>query len=126
MDAPVAERAPDAIARTTGSLTAPCSASAVDGTPSSDTFTAFEYAITPPTTTSLRSGDRREPCAEQPAGAALGDGDRQPPLAAEVEHDRGEISAVLSVDCVADDRTQSLGGGGEASCGVLGRRRREP
>ncbi len=41
-------RTPSAIARATGSLTAPCSASMSSGTPSSRVFTVLSYAITPP------------------------------------------------------------------------------
>src|SRR5512138_1703321 len=48
-----------------------------------------------------RTADRREPSAQQPTRAALGDGDGETPRATQLEYDRREIVVVLAVDRVA-------------------------
>src|SRR5258705_13543878 len=65
--APERCRAPSAIARTTGSLTAPCCCKSSRGTPSTLSLRSFEYVTKPPSVhfelpdTSVRSWVKRPP-----------------------------------------------------------------
>ena len=52
-----------------------------------------------------RAGDRREARAEQSAGAALGNGQRQPARSALLEHDRGEVGVPIGVNRSTDTLT---------------------
>ena len=71
--APVAARTPVAIARTTGSLTAPCSRRSSFGTPSSSMLHVVRVRDHATQHDVARAGNRGEARAEQAAGAALGD-----------------------------------------------------
>ena len=101
--------------RATGSLTAPCSAISGSGTPSQLGLRAVAVAHDAAVDVVGAAGHVGQPRRQQPAGARLGDGDRQLALAQQVADDRFERPAVGAVD-----------GAAEHVCELAAPRRRAP
>ena len=66
IDAPLVRATPSAIARATGSLTAPCSAISAGSTPRRFTFDSFEYVTTDSSSTAETPGTSVSRCEISP------------------------------------------------------------